>query len=405
MAGPLDKIRILDLTAMLLGPFATQILGDMGADVIKVEAPDGDAVRTIGLARHPGMGALFLNINRNKRSLVLDLKQKAARDVLLRLAASADVFVHSMRPQAIARLGLGYDEIAAVNPEIIYCGAYGFGRAGPYHHKAALDDIIQAASGLADVQGGRDGAPAYVNSPIVDKTASLFTVYAIAMALFHRERTGAGQAIEVPMFETMVAFNMVEHLYGLSFEPPLGTAGYPRALSPDRRPYATSDGYLGVLPYLDKHWTAIFELAGRADLAADPRFASVAARNENIDALYAELAAIIATRSTAEWLADLDAASIPAMPVIAVQDLPQDPHLKAAGFWRLMEHPSEGTLRTTQVPITMSKSPGSIRRLAPLLGARSQEIPKDAGLREADIEARTASGATLQARNHRQDKD
>ena len=221
MTGPLDGIRILDLTTMLLGPLAAQILGDMGADVIKVEAPDGDAVRAIGPARHHGMAALFLNINRNKRSLVLDLKQTAARAAVLRLAANADVFLHSMRPQAIARLGLGYDELAAVNPKIIYCGAVGFGRAGPYHRKAALDDIIQAASGLAEVQGGLGGAPAYVNSPVADKTVALFVVYAIAMALFHRERTGAGQAIEVPMFETMVAFNVVEHLYGLSFEPPL----------------------------------------------------------------------------------------------------------------------------------------------------------------------------------------
>ncbi len=372
MAGPLDGIRILDLTAMLLGPFAMQALGAMGADVIKVEAPDGDAVRAIGPARHQGMAAFFLNVNRNKRSLVLDLKQTAARDALLRLAANADVFVHSMRPQAIERLGLGYDELAAVNPKIIYCGTYGFGGAGPYHHKAAFDDIIQAASGLAEVQGGPDGAPAYVNSPVVDKTVALFVVYAIAMALFHRERTGAGQAIEVPMFETMVAFNMVEHLYGLSFEPPLGTAGFPRALSPERRPYATKDGYLGVLPFLDKHWTAIFELAGRPDLAADPRFDSVAARYENIDALFAELAAIIATRSTAEWLADLDAANVPAMPVNAVQDLPQDAHLKAVDFWRLIDHPSEGTLRTTEVPVGMSKSPGSIRRLAPRLGEHSE---------------------------------
>ncbi len=198
------------------------------------------------------------------------------------------------------------------------------------------------------------------------------------------------------MFETMVAFNMVEHLDGLSFEPPLGTAGYQRTLSPNRRPFATKDGYMGVLPYLDKQWQAIFELAGRTDLAADPRFASVAARHENVDALYAELAAIIATRTTADWLADLDAASIPAMPVKAPEDLPHDPHLEAVGFWRLIDHPSEGTLRTTEVPIGMSKSPGSIRRLAPRLGEHSEEILKEAGLHEAEIEAMVTSGATLQ---------
>ncbi len=386
---------MLDLTAMLLGPMATQILGDMGADVIKVEAPGGDAVRDLGPERHPGMASLFLAINRNKRSVVLDLKQAAGRDAVLRLAANADVFVHSMRPQAIARLELGYGELAAVKANIIYCAAHGFGSAGPYRDKTAFDDIIQAASGMAALQGALAGAPTYVTSPIVDKTVALFVVYAISMALFHRERTGAGQAIEVPMFETMVAFNMVEHLDGLSFEPPLGTAGYQRTLSPNRRPFATKDGYMGVLPYLDKQWQAIFELAGRPDLASDPRFASVAARHHNVDALYAELAAIIATRTTADWLADLDAASIPAMPVKAPGDLPHDPHLKAVGFWRLIDHSSEGTLRTTEVPVAMSRSPGGIRRLAPRLGEHSVEILEQAGLAEGEIAAMIESGATV----------
>ena len=396
MAGPLDGIRVLDLTTILLGPLATQILGDMGADVIKVEAPAGDAVRSLAPYRHPGMGALFLSINRNKRSLVLDLKQAAARRALLALAAGADVFVHNMRPPAVARLGLAYEDLTGARPDIIYCGAYGFRQAGPYGPKPAYDDIIQAASGLAALQGGLTEAPRYVTSAIADKTVALFVVYAVAMALFHRERTGAGQAIEVPMFETMAAFAMVEHLHGHIFEPPLGAAGYPRTLSPARRPYATLDGHLAVLPFTDAHWAAMARLAGRPELAADARFASVALRLKNVDALNAELAAVLATRSSAEWLAELDRADIPAMPVNGPEELRQDRHLEAVGFWQLREHESEGTLRMTDVPVGMSKSPGGIRRLAPRLGQHSIEVLREAGLPEPEISAMIESGATDQ---------
>lgn len=397
MAGPLEGVRVLDLTTILLGPLATQILGDMGADVIKVEAPAGDAARNLAPQRHPGMGALFLSVNRNKRSLVLDLKQPAARRALLALARTADVFVHNMRPQAVAGLRLTYEDLCRARPDIIYCGAYGFRQSGPYGGKAAYDDIIQAGSGLAALQGRPPGAPGYVTSAIADKTVALFVVYAVAMALFHRERTGAGQSIEVPMFETMVAFSMVEHLYGLTFEPPLAAAGYHRTLSPYRRPYATEDGYLAVLPFTDGQWAAMAALAGRPDLAADPRFAGVALRVENVDALYKELAAILATRTTAEWLAELDAADIPAMPVNGPEDLRRDPHLEAVRFWRLLQHPSEGTVRMTDVPVAMSRSPGGIRRLAPRRGEHSVEILREAGSSESEIAAMMASGATDQA--------
>jgi len=396
MAGPLEGIRVLDLTTILLGPLATQILGDMGADVIKVEAPAGDAARDFAPQRHPGMGALFLSVNRNKRSLVLDLKQAAARRALLALAATADVFVHNMRPQAVARLGLTYEALTGARPDIIYCGAYGFRQAGPYGPKAAYDDIIQAGSGLAALQGGLTEAPRYVTSALADKTVALFVVYAVAMALFHRERTGAGQSIEVPMFETMAAFAMVEHLYGATFEPPLGDAGYHRTLSPSRRPYATKDGHLGVLAFTDAQWAAMARLAGRPELATDPRFASVPLRLMNVDALYAELAAVLATRTTAEWLAEMDRADIPAMPVNGPEALRQDPHLAAVRFWQLREHESEGTVRMTDVPVGMSRSPGGIRRLAPRLGQHSVEILRQAGLPEPEIAAMIDSGATEQ---------
>ncbi|MFQ6018601.1 MAG: CaiB/BaiF CoA transferase family protein [Kiloniellaceae bacterium] len=396
MTGPLEGIRVLDLTSVLLGPMATQILGDMGADVIKVEAPGGDAARNIGPNRNPGMAALFLTINRNKRSVVLDLKQTAARRALLELASTADVFVHNMRPQAIARLELTYEDLAKVRPDIIYCGAYGFRQAGPYRRKTAYDDIIQAGSGMAALQGKFADAPRYVTSAIADKTVALFVVYAISMALFHRERTGAGQAIEVPMFESMVAFAMVEHLFGQTFEPPLSAAGYPRTLSPSRRPYATKDGHIGVLPFTDRQWSNLVELAGRPELAADSRFASISKRLENIDALCAELTPILATRTTAEWLALLDAAHVPAMTVNGPEDLPHDPHLEAVEFWRLMDHESEGMVRMTDVPVGMSRSPGDIRRLAPRLGQHSVEILKEAGLSASEIAALMQSGATLQ---------
>jgi formyl-CoA transferase len=393
MTGPLAGIRVLDLTTVLLGPYATQILGDMGADVIKVEAPGGDPTRALGPARNPGMGAVFLNINRNKRSLALDLKQATARQALLRLAGSADVFLHAMRPRAIARLGLAYDDLAAVRPSIIYCGAYGFSAAGPYGDKPAYDDMIQAAAGLAGLRAKVNGTPSYAPTAIADKITGLHVAYAVSMALFHRERTGEGQEIEVPMFESIVSFTMPEHIYGETFDPPMGGMGYPRQLSPDRRPYRTSDGWIGVLPFTDRQWSAFFAVAGRDDLASDARYASLEARTANIDALYADLSAIVAGRTTAEWMDDLDAASVPVMPVNAPEDLPTDPHLSATGFWRWLDHPSEGRIRAMDVPVHFSASPGEIRRLAPRLGEHSAEILREAGLADEEVAAMMKSGA------------
>ncbi len=395
MTGPLAGIRVLDLTTVLLGPYAAQILGDMGADVIKVEAPGGDPTRALGPARHPGMGAVFLNINRNKRSLALDLKQAPAREALLRLAGTADVFLHAMRPRAIARLGLAYGALATAKPDIVYCGSYGFRAAGPYGDKPAYDDMIQAASGLAGLRERVDGTPSYAPTAIADKITGLHVAYAVSMALFHRERTGEGQEIEVPMFESVVSFTMPEHIYGETFDPPMGGMGYPRQLSPDRRPYRTRDGWIGVLPFTDRQWNAFFGVAGRDDLATDPRYASLEARTANIDALYADLSAIVATRTTAEWMGELDAASVPAMPVNAPEDLPGDPHLAATGFWRWLDHPSEGRLRTMDLPVRFSASPGDIRLPAPRLGEHSTEILREAGLADREIAAMMKTGAAV----------
>jgi crotonobetainyl-CoA:carnitine CoA-transferase CaiB-like acyl-CoA transferase len=395
--GPLDGIRVIDLSTIVLGPLAAQMLGDMGADVIKVESPEGDTARTAGPEPTRGRGTLFLGSNRNKRSLVLDLKAADGRAALLELAAGCDVFLHNMRPQAVERLGLGYAAVKAARSDIVYCAAYGFRAGGRYSHKPAFDDMIQAASGFAALQGRNLGRPAYATSIIADKICALATAQAVALALFHRARTGRGQAIEVPMFETLVAFNMVEHLYGRSFEPPRGPAGYPRALSPDRRPYRTADGYIGALPYTERQWRAFLDVAGRAELAADPRFASYSARLANVDALYAELAACLAERTSAEWLEALDAAHIPCTVVNDPDDLPDDPHLAEVGFWEMREDAELGMLRMPGIPTGFSDSPGTIRRLAPRLGEHSVEVLREAGLSAARIDRLLAEGVAVQA--------
>ena len=397
MGGPLAGVRVLDVSTVVLGPWAAQTLGDMGADVIKVEPPEGDTTRRLGPARHPGMGAFYLACNRNKRSLVLDLKQAAGRAALLRLATTADVILHNFRPGPAARLGLEYEVFRAVNPRLVYCATYGFRARGPYGDKPAYDDVIQAAAGLASLQASLVGEPRYLPTIVADKTSSLAVLSAVLAALFHRERTGEGQAIEVPMFETVVAYVMVEHLYGETFVPPIDTAGYKRILNRWRRPFRTTDGYLAVVPYTDADWRAFFALAGRADLQADPRFRTLESRLANIEALYEELAKIIAGRSSAEWLEALDRASVPAMVVNTLETLLVDPQLEATGFWKTVEHPTEGTLRMPDIPATYSKTPGDMRRLQPRLGEHSVEVLREAGFTQPEVDAMVASGATAQA--------
>ena len=394
MPGPLAGVRVLDVTTVVLGPWAAQTLGDMGADVIKVEPPEGDTTRRLGPARHPGMGAFYLACNRNKRSLVLDLKQTAGRAALLRLAATADVILHNFRPGPAARLGLEYEPFRAVNPRLVHCATYGFRARGPYGTKPAYDDVIQAAAGLASLQTSLVGEPRYMPTIVADKTSSLAVLSAVLSALFHRERTGEVQAIEVPMFETVVAYVMVEHLYGETFVPPIETAGYKRILNRWRRPFRTTDGYLAVVPYTDADWRAFFALAGRADLQADPRFRTLESRLANIEALYEELAKIIAGRSSAEWLEALDRASVPAMVVNTLETLLVDPQLEATGFWKIVEHPTEGTLRVPDIPTTYSRTPAEIRRLPPRLGEHSREVLREAGFSEAEVDDLRASGVT-----------
>ncbi len=390
--GPLTGIKIADLTSVLLGPFATQILADHGADVVKIEGLDGDTTRDIGPRHSNDMAVVYMHANRNKRSLSIDLKSKDGKAAFLEYLKTVDVFVHNMRPSAIARLGLTYEDVKRVNPQIVYCGAFGFSQSGPYANKPAYDDMIQGVSGIAATQSELVGRPAYVPTVIADKATGLTVVYAITMALFHKERTGEGQEVKVPMFETMVQFHMLEHIYGEHFIPPLGPSGYPRATSPTRHPYETKDGkMIGALPYVDKQWKAFFEIAGCPELMNDPRFCNISSRLTNINELYSMLSNIIKTKTAAEWLDQLDAAGIPSVPINTASDLITDPHLVATNFWQEMDHPTEGKLRFTGIPTEFSRTPGNIRRHPPHLGEHSKEVLIEAGLDEDTIEKLVAA--------------
>jgi crotonobetainyl-CoA:carnitine CoA-transferase CaiB-like acyl-CoA transferase len=389
--GPLSGVRVIDLTINVLGPVATQSLGDMGADVLKIEAPQGDPMRETGIGRHPRMSALHLNMNRNKRSVVLDLKRPEARDALLELVGGADVFVHSMRARAADRLGLGYAALSAVNPRLVYASAPGYDPDGPQRDRPAYDDVIQGESGLAGMMESAVGTPRYLPTIAADKLCGVFLASAIGMALYARERTGRGQQVHVPMLETMLSFNLVEHLWGGAFGAD-GRLGYGRALSAHRRPYATLDGHVCVLAVSDAQWQRLFVALDRPELAHDARFATMAARTDHIDALYATVAGRIALRPTAQWRERFDAADLPNGAMNRLQDLPRDPYLKETGFFEHYEHPSEGPLVTTAVPQRFSDTPPGIRLPPPRLGEHTREVLRAAGF-DHDAIARIAPEA------------
>ncbi len=353
---------------------AAQYLGDMGADVIKIEAPEGDITRSIGARRSEGMGALFLANNRNKRSVVLDLKRVEDRTSLAALARHCDVLLHSIRAASAAKLGLGYEALAADHPRLIYCHVKGFSDAGMYAGRPAYDDVVQALSGLAMLQSVIAGEPRYVPSIIADKITAVHAAYAITLALFARERTGRGQSVGVPMMETMVAFNSAEHLAGGVFDPQQGKLGYEPLREGLRRPFKTRDGWICALPYTDTNWLRFFELVGRPDLGADPRFGTQRGRQGNLALVLGELATQLTSRTSAEWITMLGAADIPCAVVNDLQALLDDPHLASVDFWKRIEHPSEGWLRLPGNPIEMSATPPSIRRLPPRLGEHTAEV-------------------------------
>ncbi|WCT73464.1 CoA transferase [Sphingomonas naphthae] len=370
-AGPLAGIRVIDLTAMVMGPYCTQIMADMGADVIKVETPAGDNTRYISVGPAPGMAGVFANVNRGKRSIVLDLRTEADKATLRALIATADVFIHSMRARAVGRLGFDYAAVSAIRPDIVYANCYGYGRRGPSADLPAYDDTIQAECGLPHVQQLMTGQADFVGTIMADKVAGLTALYATTMALFHRARTGEGQEVEVGMFETMASFMLVEHANGAMFDPPLGAAHYPRAVAPNRRPYATKDGHVAALIYNDKHWAAFVE-AVRPPWAG-PNLATLPQRAARIDEVYGRLAEVFAGRTTAEWLDLLRSLHIPCAALRTTDELFDDPHLNAVGFFETVES-RHGPVRFPGVPAWLSRTPGRIAAAAPMLGEHGAEI-------------------------------
>jgi crotonobetainyl-CoA:carnitine CoA-transferase CaiB-like acyl-CoA transferase len=393
-ALPLSGLRVIDTTAVMAGPFATHHLANSGADVIKVESPSGDNMRHSGPAPQPGMSPIFQHMNRNKRSIVLDLKKPAGIEVLMDLVRDADVFVYNMRPKALARLGLGYERLAAVNERLIHCGIVGFGQAGPYAGRPAYDDLIQGIAGIPDIVGrANNGEPRYVPFAICDRIAGLYATNAILTALVECGRTGKGAEIQVPMFEANVHFLMVEHLFGASFNPPVGTALNPRMIEPNRRPYPTRDGYLCVMPHTTGHWQSFFQLIGREDLKADARFADLSSRRINTDVLYGLLAEALTQRTTAEWMAALVTADIPVTPMNSATDLTEDPHLAASGFFRWMTQQGGDFLQMATPAQWIARAP--IDPLpAPALAQHTDEVLREMGYDEARIQKLREAGVT-----------
>ena len=394
MAGPLDGVRIVDLTTVVMGPYATRILGDHGAEVIKIEPAKGDNTRRLGAQRHAGMGSYFLNLNRNKKSVVLDLKHPEGLAAVKKLIASADVLVSNVRPRALRRLGLGYEDLAPAHPRLIHVSLVGYGQDGPYGPRPAYDDLMQGAIGIPALFAHAGGGLRFVPFNVADRAVGLAAVNAVTTALYAREKTGRGQAIEVPMFETMTDFILVEHLGGLTFEPQEGPIGYSRTLEKQRRPYQPVDGYIAVQVYNDQHWKDFFEIAGETEkYAGDPRFADLGTRTAATAEINEILAGIFVRKTTAEWLRLLNGADIPATPIHTVESLVADERHVATGFFAEVEHPTEGRMRSMRVPARWSDTAPDRRDPAPRFGEHTAAVLRGLGYDEAQIAARPASWA------------
>jgi len=394
--GPLEGIRVIDLSSVVVGPMVSLMLADYGADVIKVEPPTGDIVRALaGRAVTPGMSPKFLHLNRNKRSLALDLKRPEAHRALMRLLKNADVLLWNVRPSAMARLKLSYDDVRAVNPKIIYCGIVGFGQGGRYRNKPAYDSIIQGAGGIAALNHRAMGEPRYVPIVMADKTTGLIATQMVLMALYHREKTGEGQAIEVPMFENITRFVLEEHMYHLTFDPPIGSAGDPRIFDPLARPAQTRDGWISVSANTDAQAFAVFDAIGRPELKTDPRFSSVAARFKHVPEYFAIRAEGLKQKTTAEWLAIFDETDVPAMQYHTLESLLDDEHLRDVGFFRKIEHPTEGRIVDMALPNRSTAGARTDFMPAPKVGQHSIEIMREAGLSDAEIAQMIADGVMI----------
>jgi crotonobetainyl-CoA:carnitine CoA-transferase CaiB-like acyl-CoA transferase len=400
MSGPLSGIRVLDLTTVVMGPYACQLLGDYGADVIKVEAPDGDVMRLSGPMRNPGMGHLYLSTNRNKRSISIDLKTSKGRELLLSLAKTTDVLLYNIRPKAMARLGLAYDDFADINPRLVYVGAFGFSQRGPYAARPAYDDLIQGMAGLPwlSLQAGST-EPRYTPMIIADRIVGLQVALAAVSALNYRNQTGQGQRIDVPMYEGLLSIVLGEHLAGSSFEPAVGPPGYQRSLANNRRPHRTKDGYICTLVYSDKHWRSFFDVIGQPHVfEQDSRFSSQAERLGHIDQVYAYLAGVLSTRTTAEWMNDLTKADIPVAKMNSLEDILADEHLNAIGYFQTRKHPSEGNIKEIGIPTEWSASQPEIKRHAPKLGEHTYEILRELGVEDEALAVLLKEGVVRASR-------
>lgn len=372
--GPLSGLRVIDASNFVFGPVASQMLGDMGADVIKIEPPEGDPTRKIGKSVSPLMGSFFLNLNRNKKSVVLDLKQRADLDALLALLASADVFIHNMRGSAIKRLGLDYRALQERFPRLVYAAALGFGEGGPYAGRPAYDDVIQGLSGLCGLNARMNGTPAFVPMLMTDKLCGVYLAFAVAAALTERERSGQGQQVQVPMFETMASFNLLDHMADGVFADDQAPLGYARTFGKYHRPLATADGSICLIANTDAQWTRLFELLDLPELAADARFADIGSRIRHIDALYQRVEEKLKGKTSAQWLALLEAADLPVGPANELNALREDPQLLQTGFFQELAHESEGRLSMPALPLDLSRTPGGLRLGPPRLGQHTQEI-------------------------------